>query len=50
MPEEAEVAAVIRFGVAWDLDPDLVLEADDQVTVVGPEESMPAPGEPAPLG
>ena len=50
VPEEAEVAAVIRFGVVLDLDPDLVLEADDQVTVVGPEESMPAPGEPAPLG
>ena len=50
LPEEAEVAAVIRFGVVLDLDPDLVLEADDQVTVVGPEESMPAPGEPAPLG
>ena len=50
MPEEAEVAAVIRFGVVLDLDPGLVLEADDQVTVVGPEESMPAPGEPAPLG
>jgi APA family basic amino acid/polyamine antiporter len=50
LPEEAEVAAVIRFGVVLDLDSDLVLEADDQVTVVGPEESMPAPGEPAPLG
>ena len=50
LPEEAEVAAVIRFGVVLDPDPDLVLEADDQVTVVGPEDSMPAPGEPAPLG
>ena len=49
LPEEAEVAAVIRFGVVLDPDPDLVLEADDQVTVVGPEEAMPAPGEPAPL-
>jgi len=36
--------------VVLDPDPDLVLEADDQVTVVGPEDSMPAPGEPAPLG
>ena len=50
LPEEAEVAAVIRFGVVLDPDPDLVLEADDQGTVVGPEDSMPAPGEPAPLG
>jgi len=50
LPEEAEVAAVIRFGVVLDPDPGLVLEADDQVTVVGPEEAMPAPGEPAPLG
>jgi len=49
LPEEAEVAAVIRFGVVLDPDPGLVLEADDQVTVVGPEEVMPAPGEPAPL-
>ena len=49
LPEEAEVAAVIRFGVVLDPDPGLVLEADDQVTVVGPEEAMPAPGEPAPL-
>ena len=49
LPEEAEVAAVIRFGVVLDPDPVLVLEADDQVTVVGPEEAMPAPGEPAPL-
>jgi len=36
--------------VAVTVDDDLVLEADDQVTLVGPEESMPAPGEPAPLG
>jgi len=49
LPEEAEVAAVIRFGVVLDPDPVLVLEADDQVTVVGPKEAMPAPGEPAPL-
>ena len=50
LPEEAEVAAVTRFGVVVPVDDDLVLEADDQVTMVGPEESMPAPGEPAPLG
>ena len=50
LPEDAEVAAVTRFGVAVTVDDDLVLEADDQVTLVGPEESMPAPGEPAPLG
>ena len=49
LPEEVAVAAVTRFGVVLDPDPGLVLEADDQVTVVGPEEAMPAPGEPAPL-
>ncbi len=49
LPEEAEVGAVIRFGVVLDPDPGLVLEADDQVTVVGPEEAMPAPGKPASL-
>jgi len=50
LPDDAEVAAVTRSGVDVPVDDDLVLEADDQVTVVGPEESMPAPGEPAPLG
>ncbi len=49
LPEEVAVAAVTRFGVVLEPDPGLVLEADDQVTVVGPEEAMPAPGEPAPL-
>jgi len=44
------VAAVTRFGAPLAPDPDLVLEADDQVTVVGPEDAMPAPGESAPLG
>jgi len=50
LPDDAEVAAVTRFGAPLAPDPDLVLEADDQVTVVGPEDAMPAPGESAPLG
>ena len=50
LPGDAEVAAVTRFGAPLAPDPDLVLEADDQVTVVGPEDAMPAPGESAPLG
>jgi NhaP-type Na+/H+ and K+/H+ antiporter len=50
LPEGAEVAAVTRFGVPLDVDDTLVLEADDQITIVGPEDAMPAPGDPAPLG
>ena len=50
LPDDAEVAAVTRFGAPLAPDPDLVLEADDQVTVVGPEDAMPAPGESAPQG
>ena len=50
MPEDTELAAVTRFGVPVPVEDDLVLEADDQLTLVGPEDSMPAPGEPAPLG
>ena len=50
LPEGAEVAAVTRFGVPLDVDDTLVLEADDQITIVGPEDAMPDPGDPAPLG
>ena len=50
LPEGAEVAAVTRFGVPLDVDDTLVLEADDQITIVGPEDAMPAPGDPVPLG
>ena len=50
LPDDAAVAAVTRFGAPLAPDPDLVLAADDQITVVGPEDAMPAPGEPAPLG
>ncbi len=46
----AEVAAVTRYGVPLNADDSLILEADDLLTVVGPEEEMPAPGEPASLG
>ena len=39
-----------RFGVPLLVDDSLVLEPDDQLTVVGPEGVMPAAGAPAPVG
>ena len=45
----SKVVAVNRYDVPLPVDESLVLEADDLLTVVGPEEEMPAPGEPAPL-
>lgn len=50
LPEDAEVVAVTRSGSLLRIEDDLVLRADDQMTIVGSEESMPAPGEPAPMG
>ena len=38
-----------RFGVPLLVDDSLVLESDDQLTIVGPEDVMPAPGAPAPV-
>jgi hypothetical protein len=49
LPDGVEVASVARFGVILDPDPDLVLEPDDQLTVLGPEEVMPPAGEPVPV-
>ena len=48
-PDGVEVAAVTRFGVVLPVEPDLVLEADDHLTVFGPEEVMPSAGEPVPV-
>ncbi len=48
LPSGVEVAAVTRFGVAVDVDADLVLEGDDQLTLVGPAGVMPPAGEPVP--
>ncbi|MED5583254.1 MAG: TrkA C-terminal domain-containing protein, partial [Actinomycetota bacterium] len=48
-PDGVEVAAVTRFGVVLPVEPDLVLEADDHLTVFGPEEVMPSAGEPVPI-
>ena len=31
------------------IDPDLVLEPDDQLTMLGPDAMMPPAGQPAPL-
>ena len=49
LPEGVEVAAVTRFGVPLLVDDSLVLEPDDQLTIVGPEDVMPTPGAPAPV-
>jgi NhaP-type Na+/H+ and K+/H+ antiporter len=48
LPKGVEVAALIRFGVSLPVEDELVLEADDQLTLVGPAEVMPAPGAPIP--
>ena len=48
LPDGVEVAAVTRFGVPLLVDDSLVLEPDDQLTIVGPEGVMPTPGDPAP--
>ncbi|MBC8194475.1 MAG: amino acid permease [Acidimicrobiia bacterium] len=44
-----ELAAVTRFGISLTPDADLVLEADDQLTMLGPDDVMPAAGQPAPV-
>jgi hypothetical protein len=49
LPDGVELAAVTRFGVPLLVDDSLVLEPDDQVTIVGPEDVMPTPGDPAPV-
>jgi len=49
LPDGVEVAAVQRLGVTLHVTADLVLEADDQLTVVGPVDVMPDPGEPVPV-
>jgi amino acid transporter len=48
LPSGVKVAAVTRFGVAVEVDTDLVLEGDDQLTLVGPAGVMPPAGEPVP--
>ncbi|MBT3969400.1 MAG: amino acid permease [Actinobacteria bacterium] len=49
LPKGVEVAALIRFGVSVPIEDDVVLEADDQLTLVGPAEVMPPPGTPIPV-
>ncbi|MBT3245866.1 MAG: APC family permease [Actinobacteria bacterium] len=44
-----ELASVTRFGVSMPIDADLVLEPDDQLTLLGPDAVMPVAGQPAPL-
>ena len=50
LPVGIEVAVVTRFGVPLQVDDSLVLEPDDQLTIVGPEDVMPAAGAPAQIG
>tara|TARA_B100000959_G_scaffold286624_1_gene366142 strand:+ start:3775 stop:5793 length:2019 start_codon:yes stop_codon:yes gene_type:complete len=44
-----ELSAITRFGILMPIDPDLVLEPDDQLTMLGPDAMMPPAGQPAPL-
>ena len=48
-PDEVEVVSVHREGILIELNEELCLEADDQVTVLGPSETMPSLGEPLPI-
>ncbi|MBQ91536.1 MAG: hypothetical protein CL441_09055 [Acidimicrobiaceae bacterium] len=48
-PDGVAVASVTRLGAVLPADPELVLEADDQLTVYGPEEVMPPAGDAAPV-
>ena len=48
-PDGVAVASVTRLGVVLPADPELVLEADDQLTVYGPEDVMPPAGDPVPV-
>ena len=49
LPDEVEVVSVHREGILIELNEELCLEADDQVTVLGPSETMPSLGEPLPI-
>ena len=49
LPDGVEVAAVTRFGVPLLVEDSLVMEPDDQLTIVGPEGVMPTPEDPAPV-
>ena len=48
-PDEVEVVSVHREGILIRLNEELCLEADDQVTLLGPSDTMPSLGEPLPI-
>jgi Trk K+ transport system NAD-binding subunit len=48
-PDEVEVVSVHREGILIQLHDELCLEADDQVTLLGPSDTMPSLGEPLPI-
>ena len=48
-PDGVEVVSVHREGILIELNEELCLEADDQVTLLGPSEIMPSLGEPLPI-
>ena len=47
--EGAEITTVIREGVPLEVHEELVIESDDQITVLGPLETMPSVGSPLPI-
>ena len=47
--EGAEITTVIREGVPLEVHEELIVESDDQITVLGPLETMPPVGSPLPV-
>ena len=45
----AAIAAVVRNGISVEVHEELVIESDDQITVIGPLETMPPIGGPVPV-
>ena len=47
--DDVEVVSLHREGILIDFDIEIILEADDQVTLLGPSDKMPSLGEPLPV-
>ena len=47
--EGAEITTVIREGIPLEVHEELIIESDDQITVLGPLETMPPVGNPLPV-
>ena len=47
--EGAEITTVIREGIPLEVHEELIIESDDQITVLGPLETMPSVGSPLPV-